>query len=110
MSEIDFEMIWDDEIAERWVSDFVLDGNNYEEISVQITDPDNEDGEANLDVKNIIFTINYNGRPLQLWVFYDIENQELHECEDISNYVDDPEDLGRTIYSINERWKSSHKS
>ena len=51
MSDIDFEMIWEDEIAEQWVNDFVIDGNHYDEISVQITDPDNEDGEGNSDVK-----------------------------------------------------------
>lgn len=107
MSDIDYELLWEDEIAEKWVQDFVYGKKSWNEISVEITDPDGDNEDGNFDVKNIIFTIKVNGKPVQLWVFYDIENEEMHECESLLNYSEDPEELGKAIYEINKRWENS---
>jgi hypothetical protein len=107
--EIDYESLWHDEIAERWVQYLYYDECGFDEIQMEITDPngDVDPDDENFKVKNVIFTINVNGEKAQLWVFYDLENEELHECEDLGNYDFDTEELAKAIYDIDQRLQAS---
>jgi hypothetical protein len=110
-NELDYESLWYEEIAQQWINDFVFDELSYEEIGVEITDPNgdvdpDDPNDENFKVKNIIFTIKHDGKRQQLWVFYDIENEEFHDCESLGNSEFDPEELGKTIYEINRRWEA----
>jgi rhodanese-related sulfurtransferase len=87
----------------------------FDEIQMEITDPkgdvDPDDpNDENFKVKNVIFTIDVNGERAQLWVFYDLESGELHECEDLGNYDFDTEELAKAIYEIDQRLQASINS
>ena len=40
---------------------------------------------------------------MQLWDFYDLKNEELHECEDLGNCDVNTEILSKAIYDIDQR-------
>jgi len=110
--EIDYESLWHDEIAERWIGVLYYDEYQFDEIHMEIRDPDgdvdpDDPDDENFKIKNIIFTINVDGQRAQLWVFYDLENGELHECEDLGNYDFDTEELAKAIYEIDQRLQLS---
>ena len=111
--EIDYESLWYEEIAEIWIRDFVLKNRNFKEVNVEITDPDeysddeDDDQEFQIKVSNIIFSIQHEGTTIRLWVFYDIENEELHECESLSDNQQFPPDvIAKIIYDIHQRWEA----
>ncbi len=113
--EIDYESLWHDEIAERWVDALYYEEYEFDEIQMEITDPNgdvdpDDPNDENFKVKNVIFTIDVNGERAQLWVFYDLENEELHECEDLGNYDFDTEELAKAIYEIDQRLQASINS
>lgn len=110
--EIDYESLWHDEIAERWVDLLYYDEYQFHEIHMEIRDPDgdvdpDDPDDENFKIKNIIFTIDVGGKRAQLWVFYDLESGELHECEDLGNYDFDTEELAKAIHEIDQRLQSS---
>ena len=106
--EIDYESLWHDEIAQRWVETLYYGEHLFDEIQMEIRDPDgdvdpDDPDDENFKIKNVIFTINVDGKKVQLWVFYDLENEELHECEDLGNYDVNTEILSKVIYDIDQR-------
>ena len=113
--EIDYESLWHDEIAERWIEHLYYDEYEFDEIQMEITDPNgdvdpDDPDDENFKVKNVIFTINVNGKKAQLWVFYDLENGVLHECEDLGLYDFDTEELAEAIYEIDKRLQAELNS
>jgi hypothetical protein len=104
---IDYEYLWEDEIAEQWIRDFAINNMQSNEVVVEITDPtgDIDPDSDEFEVKNVIFKIQVEGQKVDLWVFYDFLNEELNECESLSNQMLDSELIAKTIFEINERWK-----
>lgn len=108
---MDYEQLWYDEIVEQWVTDFVYREYEFDEIEVTVSDPsgDAEPGDKAFEIKNIIFTIEFDDVPVNIWVFYDLDAEELVECEALGNFSDDPEGLAKQIFEINERWKEEKR-
>lgn len=104
---VDYECLWQDEIADQWLTDFVICQDSFPEVSVQVIDPDGyvEPGSPEFDVKAVTFTISVNGDPFQLWVLYDSQDKEITECESWRYYDLDPDQIGKALFEINERWK-----
>lgn len=104
---MDYEELWQEEIADQWIYDFVISGKKFSEVRVEVTDPngDVEPDSPEFEIKNVIFTISVDGKIVQLWVFYDFLNEEIAECEFWDNHHDNSEEIGMAVFEINERWK-----
>jgi uncharacterized protein YqfB (UPF0267 family) len=104
---MDYVNQWYDEIAEQWVVDFVLMDRIFEEVSVEVTDPngDVDEDSDDFEVKNVIFTIEVNGKSVNLWVFYDMLSEEVADVENLNLQEIDETEVAKSIHDINERWK-----
>jgi hypothetical protein len=103
---MDYEQLWHDEIAEQWISDFVLHERQYWEVSVTVTDPEVDPDTEEFNVKNVVFTIEADDETINIWVFYNAATEEIEECESLHNYDIDADKLAEEIFLINERWKA----
>ena len=105
---IDFVNQWYNTIAEQWVRDFVIRGFMYEEVNVEVTDPEGDaESGVNIDIKNVICTIKVRDTRVYLWVFFNFKKNEFVDVDSLDNQDLDPIEIAQEIYAINERWKKN---
>ena len=102
MPKIDYEFEWHNEIAHRWVKDFIIDDHFFDEISASVEEPD---GDADNPADNIIFEIEFDNKAVRLYVFCDQATGEIVEVESLGYEHMDTKALAKKIYEIDQRWQ-----
>lgn len=80
MPKIDYEFKWYNEIAERWVKDFITDDNFFNEVRASLEAPD---GDSDEPADNAIFEIEFDGQTVRLFVFCDQATKEIVDIESL---------------------------
>jgi hypothetical protein len=97
--------IWEDDIAQEWVNDFIYRGFIFDKIDADVrNDPEN----IEQVVDNVVFTIEVDGEKVELFVFYDLKENRLEACENIEDNLASvsSDRIITEIIALHKIWKS----
>ncbi len=102
MAKIDYESKWHEEIADRWVKNFIHEDHAFDEISAYLEETDSD---ADEPADNAIFEIDFDDETVRLFVFCDRATGEIVDIESLNYQNLDTKALAKKIYEIDQRWQ-----